>query len=995
MPVSIPAVRADQFSHLDKTNHVHLDHASAALTPSSLLDVHFNNLRHTLLTSPSSLNNRVDLTRKRILNFFNADPNHYAVVFTPSASAAHKLVAESFPFSKASTLLLLADNHQSVVGIREYATAKGASVRTVPLSYDMRGADAPKFFAGGGGSGGGEKGGSNGSGTSATFVGVGLDQQVDSSNKNTATTDEVQKTQTQTQTQHTHSQNQNQTQNGHTYNQHQNLKKTITTRLANLTLHNLTTHLHLPHPHNSSTTSTSTSSHHPISKHAHNLFAFPAQSNFSGVRHPLTWVRDATQHGWHVLLDATAYASHTALDLSVVQPDFVTVSFYKLFGFPTGVAALIVRRTVLKTVLKRPWMCGRTGGGGKGNSDGMFMSLAVASPFTSIGAMGMGMMMMRQGECEDNSNNNNNNCDDGDVVKMFEDGGLNYSCIPAVLLGLDFLHKISMSHIHHHVSHLTRLLLSLLSSIHWSLLSSANPNHSSSSLSSSSVSASANTRAIRIYGPEHVGMRGGTISFDVVRFGVRFDARRIYDAALSERITLGVGSFDNPGALEHALDIDRKSIANAMGKVRRAKQRVSRQNVSRVMGRGYLGCVRVSVGVGNNERDVRCFGRFIEGFVRKWESAQMLQQQQKEMCAGVGGGGKRSSGNVGEMMGMNNGNGVMRAGNGLRPGSGKLNGFVGLGRRGTAGGVRPASASLPVSPATITTDRTVGTAVAPVSFSHNHNTATTSGNLARASTGSIDALRTALNADTDVTSDESDDDIDIEMDIDTDDRILTPASTTTTTTTSMGGGGGTDRKYDRMRHNDSEGGSNSLSSAMFTSMRSSGGGGVKTGFARTGGTQSLSMSLSGFSIDGEGAKAQSVDDAVLYADRRGRRRKRLASGSSGAAIRWRSVGVGSGRRRRRGEEEEEEGVEEEGEGEAVPMSVGDVGRRSDKWGGSGRVSMGGGTRSVDGGRRRGRGVGGGGLRIGNLRLTTTTTTGTVAAAAAEHNRAEVDSASVS
>jgi molybdenum cofactor sulfurtransferase len=39
----------------------------------------------------------------------------------------------------------------------------------------------------------------------------------------------------------------------------------------------------------------------------HNLFAYPAQSNFSGVHHPLEWIEQAQSHGWEVLLDAAAY----------------------------------------------------------------------------------------------------------------------------------------------------------------------------------------------------------------------------------------------------------------------------------------------------------------------------------------------------------------------------------------------------------------------------------------------------------------------------------------------------------------------------------------------------------------------------------------------------------------------------------------------------------------------------------------------------------------
>lgn len=46
-------------------------------------------------------------------------------------------------------------------------------------------------------------------------------------------------------------------------------------------------------------------------------------------------------------LAAAAYVPTNRLDLSVVQPDFACVSFYKMFGFPTGVGALLARREAL------------------------------------------------------------------------------------------------------------------------------------------------------------------------------------------------------------------------------------------------------------------------------------------------------------------------------------------------------------------------------------------------------------------------------------------------------------------------------------------------------------------------------------------------------------------------------------------------------------------------------------------------------------------------
>jgi selenocysteine lyase/cysteine desulfurase len=61
------------------------------------------------------------------------------------------------------------------------------------------------------------------------------------------------------------------------------------------------------------------------------IFAYPAQSNFSGVRHPLALVRAARAAGWTVLLDAAAWVPTSALSLRAVPADFVVLSFYKMF----------------------------------------------------------------------------------------------------------------------------------------------------------------------------------------------------------------------------------------------------------------------------------------------------------------------------------------------------------------------------------------------------------------------------------------------------------------------------------------------------------------------------------------------------------------------------------------------------------------------------------------------------------------------------------------
>jgi selenocysteine lyase/cysteine desulfurase len=47
----------------------------------------------------------------------------------------------------------------------------------------------------------------------------------------------------------------------------------------------------------------------------HRLFAYPAQSNFSGVQHDLRWIGEAQAQDWDVLLDAAAFVPTNQLDL--------------------------------------------------------------------------------------------------------------------------------------------------------------------------------------------------------------------------------------------------------------------------------------------------------------------------------------------------------------------------------------------------------------------------------------------------------------------------------------------------------------------------------------------------------------------------------------------------------------------------------------------------------------------------------------------------------
>src|SRR6185295_8253532 len=83
----------------------------------------------------------IDNARARVLSFLDADPSAYTVCFTANATAAIKLVAESYPFAANRGLVLSADNHNSVNGIREYARRARAPIAYLALDPDLRLAD--------------------------------------------------------------------------------------------------------------------------------------------------------------------------------------------------------------------------------------------------------------------------------------------------------------------------------------------------------------------------------------------------------------------------------------------------------------------------------------------------------------------------------------------------------------------------------------------------------------------------------------------------------------------------------------------------------------------------------------------------------------------------------------------------------------------------------------------------------------------------------------
>ena len=130
------------FRSLDSDRHIYLDYTGGNLYPQSLVLEHQRLLLGKVFGNPHSTNptsdyatRQVEDARTSVLKFFNASGD-YTCIFTSNASAALKIVGESYPFSPNSNFILLADNHNSVNGIREFCKAKGGTAHYVPVQYE-------------------------------------------------------------------------------------------------------------------------------------------------------------------------------------------------------------------------------------------------------------------------------------------------------------------------------------------------------------------------------------------------------------------------------------------------------------------------------------------------------------------------------------------------------------------------------------------------------------------------------------------------------------------------------------------------------------------------------------------------------------------------------------------------------------------------------------------------------------------------------------------
>jgi molybdenum cofactor sulfurtransferase len=286
-----------------------------------------------------------------------------------------------------------------------------------------------------------------------------------------------------------------------------------------------------------------------------NLFAFPAQSNFSGVQHPLDLVAEAQGAGWDVLVDAAAYVPTNRLDVGRLGADFVTLSFYKIFGFPTGVGCLLVRRDKLGA-LRRPWFAGGT--------------ITIAS------VQGDGYYLH-------------------DDEAGFEDGTVDYLNLAAVSVGLAHIERIGRDAIHTRVMCLTAWLLDALASL----------RHANGA------------PLVHLHGPADTADRGGTVTFSMRDpDGRPIDDRRVEELANRVSISLRTGCFCNPGAGEIAHHLGATDMRRFFGRGV-AVSFLELRELLLVEHELLVAAIRVSVGLATNFADVYRLLCFLQGFVDK------------------------------------------------------------------------------------------------------------------------------------------------------------------------------------------------------------------------------------------------------------------------------------------------------------------------------------------------------------------------------------------
>ncbi|KAF8817837.1 aminotransferase, class V family protein [Cardiosporidium cionae] len=342
----------------------YLDHAGCPLYPESLIRKFMGFLLQSTIGNPHSgvyAPQWIDLIKAQLLDFLGGNSIEYSLIFTAGATDALRLLAESFPFENESVFAYNSDCHTSLLGMRAIAMQKGASIWSIPLQLGST-------DAGWGALNGIEPISLNcvaSTGVTNFFLCSSLSPDDASSvianpfnrvNSNFNTESRMACSSSSADMQmishHTlcfrHPESMSLSLEGQTslHQQEHSLASAIFPPDSNKE-NNIRKLMHFP----------------TISSNK-NLLALTGESNLSGERPDLNTLKNlintrfstvssdnATNEGpspirkWWVLLDAAKLASSFPLDLSILPVDFMVVSMYKIFGYPTGLGALLVHHS--------------------------------------------------------------------------------------------------------------------------------------------------------------------------------------------------------------------------------------------------------------------------------------------------------------------------------------------------------------------------------------------------------------------------------------------------------------------------------------------------------------------------------------------------------------------------------------------------------------------------------------------------------------------------
>ncbi|XP_059443756.1 molybdenum cofactor sulfurase isoform X3 [Corylus avellana] len=473
-PKTIDEIRATEFKRLDGL--VYLDHAGATLYSELQMEAVFKDLATSVYGNPHSQSDYSSTTcgimkeaRQQVLDYFNASPKDYKCIFTSGATAALKLVGEAFPWSHQSSFMYTMENHNSVLGIREYALGQGAAAFAIDIEETLHHVASR-----------------------STVVPVRVSQ-------------------------------------------HQIQRRSEARFLEK----------------------------EPTGD-TYNLFAFPSECNFSGLRFNLDLVKIIKEDSerilegspicngrWMVLIDAAKGCSTNPLDLSKHPADFVVVSFYKLFGYPTGLGALIARNDAAK-LLKKAYFSGGT----------------VAASIADID------FVKRREEVEE----------------LFEDGTTSFLSIASIRHGFKILNSLTISSISQHTASLTMY-------VRKTLLALIHDNGAS---------------VCTVYGSDSLKVSchewGPIVSFNLRRpDGSWFGYREVEKLASLSGIQLRTGCFCNPGACAKYLGLSHSDLLSNV-----EAGHVCWDDYDVVNGKP-TGAVRVSFGYMSTYEDAKKFIDFVRG----------------------------------------------------------------------------------------------------------------------------------------------------------------------------------------------------------------------------------------------------------------------------------------------------------------------------------------------------------------------------------------------